>query len=148
MKDHLIRETVNELTRIARDFHHTQQLRDRIAGVIVPLLKGAPDPAPQPVTTLLYAVFKVGVYRHECGGVFSTLEVAEAAARGLIVGERDDYHDYEVVPFVLDETTPQSAGNGPRESPPGMFWWGGDLGERPAALRLTRNGFTITTEAA
>lgn len=38
-KDHNIAEKVNELRDIAIDFCHTQQLRERIAHSIVPLLK-------------------------------------------------------------------------------------------------------------
>lgn len=56
----------------------------------------------------VYAVFKQGVYRHECGGVFSTPELACDAANSLINGERDDYHDYHVVCFEIDQITPQS----------------------------------------
>ena len=40
MKDHEIRQVVNELTRIARDFGQTQQLRARISDYLVPILKG------------------------------------------------------------------------------------------------------------
>lgn len=39
MKDHEIREIVNRLRDIAVLYHDTQQLRERIAGVIVPILK-------------------------------------------------------------------------------------------------------------
>ena len=56
----------------------------------------------------VYAVFKTGVYRHECGGVFSTIEAAEQAAERLISGERDDYHQYEMVAFDLDAVTRQT----------------------------------------
>jgi hypothetical protein len=40
LKDHQIAQTVNALTAIARDYGQTQQLRDRIANIIVPILKG------------------------------------------------------------------------------------------------------------
>jgi len=40
-KDHEIRETVNQLTAVAREFHATQQLRQRIADVVVPMLQRA-----------------------------------------------------------------------------------------------------------
>lgn len=46
IKDHIIAQTVNELTQIAKDFHATQQLRSRIADLIVPILKA--QPAAQP----------------------------------------------------------------------------------------------------
>jgi hypothetical protein len=39
MKDHEIRELVNLITDIARDFRDTQQLRERIAHTLVPVLK-------------------------------------------------------------------------------------------------------------
>lgn len=52
---------------------------------------------------MIYAVFKESVYRHECGGVYSTLEKACDAARMLIWQECDDHHRFDVVPFVLDE---------------------------------------------
>ena len=39
MKDHEIARIVNLLTQTARAFAHTQQLRERIANIIVPELK-------------------------------------------------------------------------------------------------------------
>jgi hypothetical protein len=57
----------------------------------------------------IYAVFKQGVYRHECGGVFSTMEMAYAVARQLLAAECDHYHTYEVTPFELDEATPRGS---------------------------------------
>lgn len=43
MKDHEIAQLVNDLTQVAREFGATQQLRERIAAVIVPVLKKVPD---------------------------------------------------------------------------------------------------------
>lgn len=40
-KDHEIRDIVNCLTVTAREYSDTQQLRDRIAQIIVPVLKGS-----------------------------------------------------------------------------------------------------------
>jgi len=40
LKDHEIAKIVNELRDIAVQFHASQQLRERIAQVIVPVLKG------------------------------------------------------------------------------------------------------------
>jgi hypothetical protein len=40
-KDHEIRDIVNCLTVTAREYSATQQLRDRIAQIIVPVLKGS-----------------------------------------------------------------------------------------------------------
>lgn len=36
MKDHELRELVNALTETAREFAHTDQLRERIAGIVRP----------------------------------------------------------------------------------------------------------------
>jgi hypothetical protein len=47
IKDHVIAQTVNELRDIAVQFHGAQQLRERIAHVIVPLLKAASPVAQQ-----------------------------------------------------------------------------------------------------
>ena len=54
----------------------------------------------------IYAVFKVGVYRHECGGLFSTDKKALDAAKAAAEAEPDDYHQFEIVPFELDVPTP------------------------------------------
>jgi len=40
LQDHQIAQTVNALTAIAKEYGHTQQLRERIAHVVVPILKG------------------------------------------------------------------------------------------------------------
>ncbi len=53
--------------------------------------------------TELYIVFKYGVYRQECGGVYESEGAALDAARHLKELEGDDYHDFEVVPFLLNE---------------------------------------------
>lgn len=77
----------------------------------------------------VWAVFKEGVGRQECGGIFSTLELAIQAASTLKDGERDDYHHYEVVPFVVDEPTKQT----PKGEPyplNGRIYTGGELEER------------------
>lgn len=87
----------------------------------------------------LYAVFKDGVYRHECGGIFDDIELAKSAARKLIGGERDDYHNYEVVPFELNKITHQtevvSRGGGKCD--------GGNLEERNAIFWVKRVGGKI-----
>ena len=44
-------------------------------------------------------------HRHECGGVFSTLELAKEAARCLLEGEPDNYHAYDIIMFELDMQT-------------------------------------------
>ena len=77
----------------------------------------------------LFVVFKVGVYRHECGGVFSLQGGAEASARRLLRGEPDDHHYYEVVPFTVDVASMQDAR--------------GDVGENQAVLKLRRVGGEI-----
>ena len=43
MKDHDKANVIGELTTIARRYHDTQQLRQRIANVVLPALK-SPDP--------------------------------------------------------------------------------------------------------
>jgi hypothetical protein len=50
----------------------------------------------------LFAVFQEGVYRHSCGGIYDSLERAKDAANQIAASDRDDYHDYEVVPFTLN----------------------------------------------
>lgn len=50
----------------------------------------------------VYAVFREGIYRHECVGVFSSQERAEDAARAVVAVERDSYHTYRVYPYELD----------------------------------------------
>ena len=39
LKDHQIAQTVNALAETCRNYGHTQQLRERVAGIVVPLLK-------------------------------------------------------------------------------------------------------------
>jgi len=56
--------------------------------------------------TILFAVFRQGQYRHECGGIFDSPAAAGDAARALAAGDTDDHHDYWVVPFTLNEPTP------------------------------------------
>ena len=56
----------------------------------------------------VYAVFKHAVYRHQCGGIFTDIDLAMKAAISLRDGERDSHHSYEVVPFILDEKTEQT----------------------------------------
>lgn len=53
----------------------------------------------------LFAVFREGVYRQECGGIFSSFDAAVSATTELITNEPDDYHSYVVMPFELDATT-------------------------------------------
>ena len=56
----------------------------------------------------VYVVSKEAVYRHEMGGVFSTLEKAKEAAQAIAEGESDDHHEIVVVPFTLDERIPHA----------------------------------------
>lgn len=46
MKDHEIAKIVTELRDIAKEFGATQQLRNRISGYIVPILRGEGIPSP------------------------------------------------------------------------------------------------------
>lgn len=82
----------------------------------------------------VYAVFKTGVYRHECAGIFSTIDAADAAAERCISGERDDYHNYKVVEFELDAVTPQT----PLVKRPVGMVCGGDLEEDEALCTWSR----------
>jgi hypothetical protein len=82
----------------------------------------------------VYAVFKTGVYRHECAGIFSTPDAADAAAERCISGERDDYHDYKVVAFELDAVTPQTT----LVKLPGGMLGGGGLEEAEALCTWSR----------
>lgn len=88
----------------------------------------------------VFVVFKVAVYRHECGGVFTTFEDARTAALTLIAGERDDHHQYEVVPFELDAATTQTRKENRSGNVGKWYWSGGDLEEADALLTLSRDG--------
>ncbi len=68
----------------------------------------------------VWAVFKEGVYRHECGGIFTSLEKATAAAEQLAIAEKDDYHRFEVVPFTVDSVTQSE--DGELEEPEAVYW--------------------------
>lgn len=70
--------------------------------------------------TQLFAVFREGVYRHQCGGIFSTKDDAIACAKHLAASDSDAYHTYEVLPFVLDQRLPIE----PASKPPG-YWHSG-----------------------
>jgi hypothetical protein len=50
----------------------------------------------------VYVVIQSGVYRHGIGGVFSTEQLARAAAIQLLAKEPDKYHSYEIVRCELD----------------------------------------------
>jgi hypothetical protein len=39
MKDHEIRDLVTEVTKVAKEFHDHQSLRDRVAHLLIPVLK-------------------------------------------------------------------------------------------------------------
>jgi hypothetical protein len=53
IKDHEIAATVNELTKVAQDFISSQQLRERIAGIVVPMLKREPQPSVPDVSAMV-----------------------------------------------------------------------------------------------
>lgn len=81
----------------------------------------------------VYVVFKEGVYRQECGGIFTTREAAVTAAKALLLGERDDYHTYEIIAFPLNKLTEQ----GPLRLGNGMVR-GGELQEPPVLDNFCR----------
>lgn len=53
--------------------------------------------------TDLFAVFRVGVYRHGCCGIFSTKDAAIDCAEAMAKADWDSWHHYEVIPFILDQ---------------------------------------------
>lgn len=93
----------------------------------------------KPATSELFCVFQEGIYRHQCGGVFSTLDKAIAAAKKLIAEEWDDYHEYTLVPFVLDEVSPQVMGAG-------LFSDRNNLCEPDEIAHLSRSSGVITVK--
>lgn len=94
----------------------------------------------------LFAVFKHGVFRQECAGIFSTQEAAETAAECAIAKERDDYHSYEMVPFVLNVPTIQTEFTklGHCGSPLLL----GELEEHPEICSWTRKRGVVSKEVA
>lgn len=60
----------------------------------------------------IYAVFKHGVYLHDCGGIFTDLEKAKSEAIRLLSGSGDDYHDFVVIQYELDKPAPEKANSG------------------------------------
>lgn len=72
----------------------------------------------------LFAVFKTAIYRHECGGIFSSLRKANAAAKKLITAEPDDHHDFKVYQFELDRVAATTGHRFPSlvEADPVAIW--------------------------
>lgn len=70
---------------------------------------------------IVYAVFQSAVYRHSCGGIFSTLDASQRCADACAEGDGDDHHSYEVVPFVLDART-ATIGRGESAWPPSQWY--------------------------
>lgn len=58
----------------------------------------------------VFVVFKEGVYRHECAGVFSKADTATRIADERLAGG-DHYHQWTVVPFELDVPVPVPFGD-------------------------------------
>lgn len=54
----------------------------------------------------LYALFREGIYRHECGGVFTDIDSAKAAIKKLRDSEPDDYHSWKCIAFEPNKVTP------------------------------------------
>lgn len=46
---------------------------------------------------MIYVIVQDGVYRHEVGGAFTTLEAAIKGAHAMKDQERDEYHDWIVL---------------------------------------------------
>ncbi len=76
--------------------------------------------------TEVFAVFRRGVYRHECGGVFTSYEAAYKAATDYLQGEPDDYHHYEILVIPLNGVFTQEKG------------YGGSVNEPQAFISFTR----------
>jgi hypothetical protein len=68
-----------------------------------------PRSAAKGATMTVFVVFQEGVYRHDCGGVFTSLELAKAAADQRKAAERDNYHEWTVVPFEVDAVVDEEA---------------------------------------
>ena len=51
----------------------------------------------------LFTLFQTGVYRHRCGGIFTTRELAISAAIELAKAEPDNHHNWNVFMFTADE---------------------------------------------
>lgn len=66
---------------------------------------------------IVYAVFKLGNYRHECAGVFVSAEEAITWARELALVEDDGYHDLEVISFDLNRRAEIGPGLNIHEAP-------------------------------
>ena len=88
---------------------------------------------------IMYAVFKEGWYRHECGGIFSNLLKAEDALRKLMDGELDNYHDYVVIPFEIDVVVEQLGGE--LDEPDELSTTVGIKREEGGLSKLSRNEF-------
>ncbi len=56
------------------------------------------------------AVFREGVYRHECVGIFTTYDLAFQAARAAADADVDSYHRYEGREFILNHPVPIEPG--------------------------------------
>lgn len=82
VKDHEIAQAVNELRDIAVTFHATQQLRERIAGVVVPLIRRA-----APTRLSDEQVAEIG---RRTAGLAWCLEFARAIEAAHDIGNRQD----------------------------------------------------------
>lgn len=53
----------------------------------------------------LFTVFKEGVFRHECAGIYDSIELATVAANTFCENDADGYHSWDVVEFELNKHT-------------------------------------------
>lgn len=90
----------------------------------------------------IFAVFKQGNYRHACGGIFSTFDLALKTAKKLILGEKDNYHRYEIFAFDLDVPSNQT----PLEGAQQFAAFGGEIEEPLCLARLKRCGGDIQVQ--
>lgn len=68
----------------------------------------------------------------QCGGVFTSIELARKAAMQFIKGERDHYHDYHIESFDMDTPLKQ---------------FDGGLKESRIIMEFKRDGCHITTKS-
>jgi hypothetical protein len=78
MKDHEIAQLVNALTQVACKYHDTQQLRERLAHLVVPVLKHLRDDSDRldyliDKGAYVHEVHSWVVSRHLCDDEFETL---------------------------------------------------------------------------
>jgi hypothetical protein len=80
---------------------HADRLRDAQSGGVEMIASSLTTLSPR-LALPVWAVFREGSYRHECGGIFTVQARAIECAKALAEADADDHHEYEVIPFVID----------------------------------------------